>query len=282
MVVASCWLMSDVNIVFAQTPTEYNLLAPIPLSTPNTPDASTNAKEYIPGLFRLIIAIAGALAVVKIIFGGIQYMSTDAFSGKEEAKGTIQNAIWGLLLAMGAWMILYTINPKLTTFNLNITPQPITPVTGTAPGGGGRILPGYALTPEQIAQDQTIRQQLSQNNPRVRVNNSACTAGGTSGCTNVVLLPQNAISGVMNLASSCQSAMGAECSVIITGGAEGGHATHGPGIAVVDLGRNTSLDSHIRGVGQAVNVNTCSQIGPQYRLNGAIYVNEGDHWHVCY
>jgi len=67
------------------------------------------------------------LAVIMIIWGGIQYMSTDAISGKSEAKNTIQNAIWGLLLAISAWLILNTINPDLVKFNLNI--EPIKPST---------------------------------------------------------------------------------------------------------------------------------------------------------
>ncbi|MDP3874995.1 MAG: pilin [bacterium] len=122
---------------FAQT--DYKLLAPIPLSGVGAaPTETTVAGPYIKGIFTLIIAIAGGLAVVKIIFGGIQYMSTDAFEGKSEAKTTIQNAIWGLLLVIGAWLILYTINPKLVEFNLSIpiqesatvTPSPVVSSSG--------------------------------------------------------------------------------------------------------------------------------------------------------
>ena len=87
----------------------------------------------IIGIFNLIIAIAGGLAVLKIIYGGIQYMSTDAFGAKNEAKDTIKNAIWGLLLAISAWLILYTVNPNLVEINLDIPRQGINP-----DGGGGR------------------------------------------------------------------------------------------------------------------------------------------------
>ena len=106
-----------------QGATEYELLAPIPLDGADSePAETTNAEQYIEGIFTLIIAIAGGLAVVRIIFGGIQYMSTDAFEGKSEAKNTIQNAIWGLLLAISAWLILFTINPDLIKFDLTIPP----------------------------------------------------------------------------------------------------------------------------------------------------------------
>ena len=110
--------------VLAQTQTGYELLAPLPGYVPTT-DGKTTAAPYIKGIFVLIIAVAGGLAVIKIIFGGIKYMSTDAFEGKSDAKTTIQNAIWGLLLALSAWLILYTVNPKLIEFDLSIPPQEI-------------------------------------------------------------------------------------------------------------------------------------------------------------
>ena len=90
---------------------DYTPLAPIPqlLNSSGGVDIAT----YIPNAVKLIIAIAGGLAVIRIIVGGIQYMSTDAFMGKTEARGTIQNAILGLLLAIGAYTILYNLNPEL-------------------------------------------------------------------------------------------------------------------------------------------------------------------------
>ena len=117
------YLLSTAIPVPVQGATEYELLAPIPLDGADSePAETTNAEQYIEGIFTLIIAIAGGLAVVRIIFGGIQYMSTDAFEGKSEAKNTIQNAIWGLLLAISAWLILFTINPDLIKFDLTIPP----------------------------------------------------------------------------------------------------------------------------------------------------------------
>ena len=105
------------NKILAQT--DYELLAPLP----GYVEDITTAGPYIEGIFTLIIAVAVGLAVLMIIFGGIKYMSTDAIGGKSDAKSTIQNALWGLLLAISAWLILNTINPDLVNFNLN--PEPI-------------------------------------------------------------------------------------------------------------------------------------------------------------
>src|SRR3989344_3219148 len=117
----------------AETP--YTLLAPIPLEGAGAGDTQTTvASQYIRGIFMLTIGLATGLAVIMIIFGGIKYMSTDAFTGKSEAREIIQNAIWGLLLVISAWLILSTINPKLVNFNLNIPIQAIrSAVTGGTP-----------------------------------------------------------------------------------------------------------------------------------------------------
>ncbi|MEK7186779.1 MAG: hypothetical protein AAB690_00430, partial [Patescibacteria group bacterium] len=80
----------------------------------------TTASDYVVGIVRLAIAVAAVLAVVRIIFAGIKYMSTEAFQSKGEAKTDIQNAVWGLLLAIGAYLILNTINPNLVEFKLTI------------------------------------------------------------------------------------------------------------------------------------------------------------------
>ena len=129
-----------------QTPTPYNLLAPIPLNGPGGVTNSTTAKDYIPGIIRLTIMLAGAFAVIRIMWGGFQYISTDAFSGKSNAKGIITNALWGLVLAMSAYLILYTLNPKLVEIDLSINkyaqlPTSTTPLSGSItigppPAGG--------------------------------------------------------------------------------------------------------------------------------------------------
>ena len=97
---------------------EYTPLAPLPGTT--NEEGTTNIQTYIPGIFKLAIGIAGVLAVLMIIIGGVEYITTDAIQGKSEGKERIQNALWGLVLVLVSWILLYTINPKLTDFNLNV------------------------------------------------------------------------------------------------------------------------------------------------------------------
>ncbi|MDO8569323.1 MAG: pilin [bacterium] len=151
------YLLSTTIPTPVQGATDYTLLAPIPLGgADSTPAPQTTAKPYIEGVFKLIIGLAGGLAVVMIILGGIQYMSTDAFTGKSEARNTIQNAIWGLLLVIGAWLILYTINPKLVEFDLSIAPQEIkSAITGgtSVPSAGCPTCVAISVPHKTMAQN---------------------------------------------------------------------------------------------------------------------------------
>lgn len=98
--------------------TGYCMLAPIP----HISDSSGHAdiSTYINNMFQILTGLAAALAVLRLIYAGIQYMSTEAITGKSNAKGVIQDALLGLLLAISSYTILHTINPKLTTLTLTI------------------------------------------------------------------------------------------------------------------------------------------------------------------
>jgi hypothetical protein len=87
----------------------YNLLAPIGTFT----QAPENIGDYFNTIFLIAIGLCGALAVVMIVIGGIQYMGEESIFGKTKAKEQITSAILGLLIALGAFALLNTINPAL-------------------------------------------------------------------------------------------------------------------------------------------------------------------------
>lgn len=76
----------------------------------------SNLKTYIGSLFDFLIAVAVVLAVIMIIIGGFEYMTTDSWKGKSDGIGKIKDALWGLALALLAYLILWTINPCLVDF----------------------------------------------------------------------------------------------------------------------------------------------------------------------
>jgi len=78
--------------------------------------------NYLTAMFYIGIGIAGVLAVIMITIGGLQYMTTEAISGKSGAKARINNAIFGLILALASFLLLKEINPKLSSPSLTIEP----------------------------------------------------------------------------------------------------------------------------------------------------------------
>jgi hypothetical protein len=116
------------GVAYAQTPTQndYTVLAPLPGIGDST-GGQTSFNEYVPRAFTFMIGIAAALAFVMITLGGITYATTDSILKKEDGKKFITDAIWGLVLVIGAYAILNTINPNILSFKLNIPRPSVTP-----------------------------------------------------------------------------------------------------------------------------------------------------------
>jgi hypothetical protein len=70
--------------------------------------------DYINALYRLSISLAALLAVIKIVAAGAKYMLSDIVTNKESAKADIRGALLGLLIILGAFIILNTINTDIT------------------------------------------------------------------------------------------------------------------------------------------------------------------------
>jgi len=94
------------------------LLAPLPGL--DKVDESVSLGQYINTIIRVAIGILTAAAVVALVIVGIQYMTVGSVTGKDVAKGRIRNILLGLLLALGAFTILFTINPNLINLQPNI------------------------------------------------------------------------------------------------------------------------------------------------------------------
>lgn len=110
--------------------TGYRLLEPIPTLNGNEyPDL----KAYLRGIYILIIGMAGILAAFMIVIGGLEYIFSALPSAKSDAKNRIMSAVGGLILVLTAWILLYTINPKLLTVGINIADVG----TGEKIAGGG-------------------------------------------------------------------------------------------------------------------------------------------------
>jgi len=128
-------MFSVFTTVYAQLP-DYNLLAPLP-GTEKTGCAKppcTDLQTYIPGLINWSMGVAAVMAFVVIVGGGIIYMTSDAIQGKTQGREWGERAIWGLLLVIGAWVILNTINPQILNFTLTIPRPTIITQVSVVPG----------------------------------------------------------------------------------------------------------------------------------------------------
>jgi len=84
-------------------------------------DEPVDAGSYIKKIYQIGIGIAGVLAVLMIVIGGIEYIASAANPTlKGAAKTRIWAAIGGLILALFSYIILNTINPKLVNFDLSL------------------------------------------------------------------------------------------------------------------------------------------------------------------
>ncbi len=84
-----------------------------------TPLSDTNdIGQYLNSIYLLAIVAAALFAVVKIIIAGVKYMLSDVVTSKEDAKKDIRTSLLGLIIIISAVLILNTINPNLTDFDL--------------------------------------------------------------------------------------------------------------------------------------------------------------------
>jgi hypothetical protein len=121
----------DFKLIGSST-TGYNAKIIIPCNTNiaggSCPSQNTPAG-YIARLYQFGLMIVGLVAFGAIIYGAVLYtLSAGNVGNKEDAKDQMLQAVLGLLLLLGAYLLLYTINPNLVNL---INPVMETPESST-------------------------------------------------------------------------------------------------------------------------------------------------------
>ena len=80
--------------------------------------------DYIAVIYRYAIGLAGAAAAIMLVYGGFLYLMGSAAGEVGQGKTIIQDALIGLLLVLGSYAILNTVNPN----TLNLTLPNIQPI----------------------------------------------------------------------------------------------------------------------------------------------------------
>lgn len=108
-------LFSVLCSLFSVCQAEYKLELTYPPISGATPQGGL--VNYIGYIYRLGLVLVGLAALFALVFGGFLYMS-ESVTKTEEGKKWIWGALGGLLLALLAYLILYTINPDLVKLSL--------------------------------------------------------------------------------------------------------------------------------------------------------------------
>jgi len=250
----------------------YTLLAPLPGLEEPIDVASDNALgNYLNAIIKLTIGIAAVMAMVMIVMGGIQYMTSELPGVKGAGKERIINAILGLLVALGAWIILFTINPDLLNTNIVIKKtliafedEPQAPINGeyknyktdnaNIPVGADWV--AMAGTPSILPDG-------------VSTDKGDCNTVGQLNCTSLRGL---------NLGYVYIIKAGCNCQLTVTGGTEFWRhrvgTSHRPGSPTIDLRKTGALTQYIMGG------KTSPVEGKPYQRDNLSFLYEGDHWHV--
>lgn len=99
-------------------------------------NGSITFVNFIERSYAIFLSLCIIAAFVLIIWHGLNYMVSNVPLVKATSKGRMWTAIQGLVLALTAYLLLYTINPNLVNLNLNFDEIIIRNANPTYPGGG--------------------------------------------------------------------------------------------------------------------------------------------------
>ncbi|MDD5547926.1 MAG: hypothetical protein PHN74_03500, partial [Candidatus Pacebacteria bacterium] len=104
----------------------------------NCSGETSTPAGMVARLYQVGIGIAGFLAFGAIILGALRLiLSADNLADQKDAKDQMGQAIYGLLLLLGAYLILKTINPDLVNLkNPNAEPVTVDSVEGSETNTG--------------------------------------------------------------------------------------------------------------------------------------------------
>lgn len=86
--------------------------------------SSASLAGFFSTAFTMALSLGAILAVLRLAYAGWLYMgAADMWGSKQHAKEVIMNAILGLLLLIGIYIVLAQINPNLLNLNILNTIQ---------------------------------------------------------------------------------------------------------------------------------------------------------------
>jgi len=102
--------------VFAQAGPDFSPL--VPGGLPGFDPKTGTIVDLIRALYKLAIVIGAMIAVVKIVIAGVKYVLSSSTATTASAKEDIKGSLFGLVVIVGAVVILQTINPDLAKLDV--------------------------------------------------------------------------------------------------------------------------------------------------------------------
>jgi len=183
-------------IVFAlssQTALAQDRGRPLEVRYPNVPSAdlipqetTTPVPEYVQYIYYFLLGLSGIIALGVLIYAGFQYFTSAGNPEKiNEAKSRITAALLGLLILIGSYLILYSINPNLVSFNLPL----LRPTIPGLPSGvilckrHAPVFEAWNLTEEYYTEPSLDRQRQIRNELKILLKEIAlyCYSAQSSG-----------------------------------------------------------------------------------------------------
>ena len=228
---------------------------------------ATSPADFISKFYRIALGVVGGAALGVLVYGAILWTVSGAVSTKQDAMEWIWAAIWGLILLLGAYLILNTINPDLVKLK---NPDQL-------------LMPGTTdLTPLIYAagglQEEQARQMLAASGIGTK---DVCPIGQSTGCVNLNGIRPKTIDEVLSLALSVGND-----NVFVTAGTEGCGTVHAVGVYShcngykVDLRLNANLNNYITQNFQKISNRTSDGAARYVSPSGAVYALENDHWDI--
>lgn len=230
--------------------------------------------DMVGQIYIYALGIAGALAIIRVVYGGILYVVSAGNTSKQsDARDIITSAIWGLVLLAGAYLLLNTINPEIVQLrNPSMATLPATTgVTNNPANPSFSSICPPTLDANLCLQEVSMEKNLQSYGIDIKSTGN-CDDPSNSHCTSLYGFPQSGMDGLINLKDNCG------CTMTITGGTEVGHDEHGFGKAIVDMSFSPSLDSYVH---SQISAGNSPKINTDYKgADGNSYRYEVDHWHV--
>ncbi|HEY4500736.1 MAG TPA: pilin [Candidatus Paceibacterota bacterium] len=95
-------------------------LAPIPGLTEGVTANQEGLAAFFNNLYKFAVGMAAMLAVVEIIWGGLEISTKDSVSKQSDGRNRIEQAILGLVLVLSPVIVFSIINPSILNLSINL------------------------------------------------------------------------------------------------------------------------------------------------------------------